>query len=152
MLDKKDLVSRVKEWRKSSEAGKLQWIAWVDEKGENGKRDPAFYDVAFLDEFLNSAVRRSTATVTVAPQKQEFLQQPTMDPLKEALVRDIKQRQRSNDLKYICRWEEYCVTYAPDMRGRMDPERHEVPFLQAFLRLEEQRRRLVAANYSGPGS
>eukprot|EP00746_Dinoflagellata_sp_MGD_P021704 gnl/MRDRNA2_/MRDRNA2_150697_c0_seq1.p1 gnl/MRDRNA2_/MRDRNA2_150697_c0~~gnl/MRDRNA2_/MRDRNA2_150697_c0_seq1.p1 ORF type:complete len:299 (+),score=72.60 gnl/MRDRNA2_/MRDRNA2_150697_c0_seq1:155-1051(+) len=151
MLDKNDLVSQVKQWRKSSDTGRLQWISWVDEKGTNGKRDPAFYDSAFLEEFLNSAMKRSTATVAL--EKQEVAPAPKMDPVKDSLVQVIKQRQRSNDLKFKDRWHEYCMKYAAGMRGFKDPEKHDTAFLQAFMQLEDQRNRLIAANNSRqPGS
>lgn len=142
MQSKKELVSRVNEWRKLSSQGKRQWIAWVDEKGTDGKRDPAFYDAAFLEDFLDHAIKGSTAAP--AGKEQEFEQQyeqTKTDPLHESLVLDIKRRQRGCDA-FKDRWHEYCFKHGG---GHVNPQRHDAAFLQSFITMEDAQLRLVAA-------
>eukprot|EP00746_Dinoflagellata_sp_MGD_P139113 gnl/MRDRNA2_/MRDRNA2_72629_c0_seq1.p1 gnl/MRDRNA2_/MRDRNA2_72629_c0~~gnl/MRDRNA2_/MRDRNA2_72629_c0_seq1.p1 ORF type:complete len:537 (-),score=148.46 gnl/MRDRNA2_/MRDRNA2_72629_c0_seq1:28-1638(-) len=139
MISKDDLVERVKEWRKSSEKGKRQWLDWVREKGTDGNKNPANYDTHFLSEFLNQAI----AGWTHVPED-KAKEPKAHDAVHEELVQDLKRRERGS-MAFKDRWAEYCYHHAG---GHKDPTKHSSDFLKAFLDLEEQRLQYVAARYT----
>eukprot|EP00746_Dinoflagellata_sp_MGD_P066132 gnl/MRDRNA2_/MRDRNA2_27447_c0_seq1.p1 gnl/MRDRNA2_/MRDRNA2_27447_c0~~gnl/MRDRNA2_/MRDRNA2_27447_c0_seq1.p1 ORF type:complete len:559 (-),score=125.75 gnl/MRDRNA2_/MRDRNA2_27447_c0_seq1:80-1756(-) len=173
MFDKDELVKQVKDWRKSTEKGKLQWLAWVDKKGKNGKKDPAFYDAAFLNDFMNAARAELSNKITAAaPKKEESeiqsaysnrelrMKGEQADPVKESLVMQVKNMQHDPIMKQ--RWQDHCNKYATSNQycfGSFDPWAHGLGSLQAFLegaasQLEEANRSsaLSTSAYIGTGA
>mmetsp|Transcript_54930 Transcript_54930/g.97814 ORF Transcript_54930/g.97814 Transcript_54930/m.97814 type:complete len:377 (-) Transcript_54930:1142-2272(-) len=146
------LVNQVKQVQQSSQHGKQQWANWCIQCG-GGNRDPARHEVSFLKKFLNmqgiETYGFGMGTMPMHPMQMHpamhmHMMGSPVGPVKEKLVKQIKEQQRSSpELKQ--EWQDYCQKYG---QGRHDPMRHDVGFLQQFIALQDEATKPVSIKRS----
>jgi|UniRef100_A0A7S4LBA0 hypothetical protein len=147
------LVTQVKQLQQSSQQGKQAWATWCIQWG-GGNRDPNRHDVSFLKDFLymngvgtpglGMGGMGMQPGMPVHPAMQMQMLGTGVGPVKEKLVKQIKELQRSSpEMKQ--NWQDYCVKYG---QGRQDPMRHDVAFLQQFMNLQDESTKPVSIKRS----
>lgn len=117
-----DLVTRVKNGQRGSEAFKEAWWNYVRENG-NDVRDPSKHDSGFLSKFLASA---PDAHLAVSGGQGPAV---AKDDQHQELMGWIKHGQRTS-IEFKEAWIAFAKEYGNDNR---DPGRHDASFLQTFL-------------------
>jgi hypothetical protein len=112
--DQASLVQQIKQMERSNPESNRKWEIYCDVHGRS--RDPAFHEVTFLQEFLNSYDSIE-------------IPRPTADPEHASLVEQIKQLERAQP-EANQKWTSYCDRNGG---GNLDPALHEKAFLKAFL-------------------
>mmetsp|Transcript_70707 Transcript_70707/g.118197 ORF Transcript_70707/g.118197 Transcript_70707/m.118197 type:complete len:322 (-) Transcript_70707:1336-2301(-) len=136
------LVTQVKQLQQSSQQGKQAWATWCIQWG-GGNRDPNRHDVSFLKDFLymngvgtpglGMGGMGMQPGMPVHPAMQMQMLGTGVGPVKEKLVKQIKELQRSSpEMKQS--WQDYCSQYG---QGYKDPMRHDVGFLHQFMTLHK---------------
>ena len=128
------LVTQVKQVQQTSPQGREAWANWCTQWGE-ATRDPSRHNASFLKQFLatNGPMTSAMGGLGVQPQTRtiQMPQTTAIGPVKESLVTQIKEFQRSSpEMAQV--WQDHCAQYG---QGSKDPMRHDVAFLHEFMTL-----------------